>query len=67
MSLGQKSPDAYDDVWMTRDFKLNGDPDYKYMLFYVDDLFRIGLNPKEDMDVLNMIYELNQGFGSPDQ
>ena len=37
------------------------------MLCYVDDLFHIGFNTKEDMDTLNLIYWLKEGFGSPDQ
>ena len=44
------------DVWMKRDFNPNGDPDYNYMLCYVDDLLHIGYNPKEDMDSLNNIF-----------
>ena len=51
---------------MKRDFKTNGDPYYKYMLFYVDDLLHIDFKPKEDMDALHMIYRLNEGFGPPD-
>ena len=41
---------------MKRDFNPNGDPYYKYMLCYFDDLLHIGFNTKEYMDVLNMIY-----------
>ena len=52
---------------MKRDFKPNGDPYYKYMLCYVDDLLHIGFKPKEDMDALNMIYWLKEGFGPPDR
>ena len=52
---------------MKRDFNPNGDPYYKYMLCYVDDLLHIGFKPKEDMDALNMIYWLKEGFGPPDQ
>ena len=52
---------------MKRDYKPNGYPYYKYMLWYVDDLFRIGSNPKEDMDALNLIWRLKEGFGPPDQ
>ena len=37
------------------------------MLCYVDELLHISFNPKEDMDALNMIYWLNEGFGSPGQ
>ena len=33
------------------------------MIYYVDDLPHIGLKPKEDMDELNMIYRLKEGFG----
>ena len=39
----------------------------KYILCYVDDLLHIGFKPKEDMDVLNMIYQLNEWFGLSDQ
>ena len=52
---------------MKRDFNPNVYPYYKYMLFYVDDLLHIGFKPKEDMDVLNTIYQLKEGFGKPDQ
>ena len=52
---------------MKRDLKPNGDPYYKYMLCYVDDLLHIGFKPKEDMDALNMIYRLKEGFGPPDR
>ena len=37
------------------------------MICYVDDLSQIGFKPKEDMDALNMIYRLKEGFGPPDQ
>ena len=37
MSLGYKSSEADDDVWIKRDFNPNGYPYYKYMLCYVDD------------------------------
>ena len=55
-SPGNKSSNADFDVWMKRYFKPNGDPYYKYMLCYVDDLLHIGFNLKEDMDALNLIY-----------
>ena len=37
------------------------------MVCYDDDLLRIGFIPKEDMDVLNMIYQLKWGFETPYQ
>ena len=52
---------------MKRDCKPNGYPYYKYMLCYVDELLHIGFKPKKDMDVFNMIYQLKEGFGPPDQ
>ena len=67
MSLGYKSSKEDSDIWMKRDFKQNGDLYYKYILCYVDDLLHIGFKPKEDMDVLNMIYRLKEIFGSPDR
>ena len=67
MLLGYKSSEADADVWMKRDFNPNGYPYYKYMLCYVDDLLHIGFKPKEDMDALNMIYRLKEGFGPPDR
>ena len=67
MSLGYKSSQADADVWMKRDFNTNGYLYYKYMICYVDDLLQIGFKPKEDMDALNIIYWLNQGFGPPEQ
>ena len=51
---------------MKRGFKPNVDSYYNYMLCYVDDLLHIGFNPKEDMDALNIIYWLTEGFGPPD-
>ena len=65
MLPGYKSSKADADVWRKRDFKPNGDPCYKYMLCYVDDLLRIGFKPKKDMDALNVIYQLKEGFGPP--
>ena len=37
------------------------------MLCYVDEFIHIGFNPKEDMDMLNVIYRLKEGFGPPYQ
>ena len=37
------------------------------MLCYVDKLLHIVFKPKEDMDALNMIYRLTEGFGPPDR
>ena len=51
---------------MKQEFKTNGVPYYKYILYYVDDLLQIGFNPKEDMDEFNTIYRLKEGFGPPD-
>ena len=62
MTLGYKSSQSDADVCMKQDFKPNGDPYYKYMICYVDELLHIGFKPKEDMDVLNMIYRLKEGF-----
>ena len=67
MQLGYKLSEADDDVWMNQDFKPNGDPYYKYMLCYVDDLLHIVFNPNEDMDEFNMIYQLKEGFGPLDR
>ena len=33
---------------------------------YVDYLLHIGFKPKEDIDALNMIYQLKEGFVPPD-
>ena len=52
---------------MKRDSNLNEDPYYKYMLCYVDEFLHICFKSKEDMDALNLIYRLKEGFGSPDQ
>ena len=52
---------------MNRDFNTNGYPYYKYMIWYVDDFLCIGFKPKEDMDALNIIYGLKDGFGPPDR
>ena len=37
------------------------------MLCFVDDFIHIGFNPMEDMDALNMIYQLMERFGPPDR
>ena len=37
------------------------------MLCYVDEFLHISFNPKEDMYALNLIYQLNEVFGPPDQ
>ena len=52
---------------MKRDFKPNGDPYYKFMLCYVDDLLHIGFNTKEGMDALNMMYRLKGVIEPPDR
>ena len=67
MLLRYKSSEADADVCMNQEFKPNGDPYYKYMLCYVDDLIHKGFKQKEHMDALNMIYKLMEGFGPPDQ
>ena len=66
-SLVYKSYKADADFWMKRHFNPNGEPYYKYMLWYVDDLIHIGFNPKEDKYALNMIYRLKKGFGRNEQ
>ena len=66
MLIGYKSTEVDADVWAERDFNPNGDPYYKYMICYFDDLLQIGFNPKEEMYELNMIYQLKEGFGPPD-
>ena len=53
-SLGYKSYEAGADVWTKQDFKPNGDPYYKYILCYLDDLIHIFFKPKEDLDDLNL-------------
>ena len=65
--LGYKSSQADDDVWMKQYFKPNGYPYYKYMLYYIGDLIHICFNPEEDMDDLNPIFRLKEGFGPPDR
>ena len=67
MSLGYKSSKANADVCMKHDLNPNRYPYYNYILCYVDDLIHIGFKPKEDMDVLNIIYWLKEGFGPPDR
>ena len=52
---------------MNWDFNTNGDPYYKYILCYVDDLIQMGFNPKEDMDAFNLMYWLKEGFGPTDR
>ena len=51
---------------MKRDFKPNGYPYYKYMLYYVDYLLCVSFKPREDMDALNTIFRLKWVFGPPD-
>ena len=66
MLLGYKSSEEDADVWMKRDLNPNGDPYYKYMLCYVDELIHICFKPKEDMGALNIIYLLKEVFVPPD-
>ena len=66
MQIGYKSFEVDSNVWMKRYFNPNGEPYYKYMLCYVDDLLHKGFKPKEDMDVLNIIYLLKKVFGPTD-
>ena len=42
--------------------KPNGDPYYKYMLCYVENLLSSDFQLKEDMDAINFIYPLKEGF-----
>ena len=63
MLPGYKSSEADADVWMKRDFNPNGEPYYKYMICYVDELLHIGFKPKEGMYALNIIYRLKEGIG----
>ena len=58
MSLGYKSSEEDADVWMKREFKPNGHPYYKYIIFYVENFLHIYFKPKEEIDALNMIYRL---------
>ena len=51
---------------MNKYFKPNIEPHYKYMLCYVYDLLHIDFEPKQDIDVLNLIYRLKEVFGPPD-
>ena len=67
MSLGYKSYESDADIWMKRDFNPNEDLYYEYIMCYVDDFLHISFNPKEDMDDLNIIYQLKEDFGPPDQ
>ena len=36
-------------------------------LFIIDEFLHIGFKPKEEMDTLNIIYWLKEGFGPPDR
>ena len=66
-SLGYRSSEADANVCMGRYLNPNSDPYHKYMLCYVGNLIHIGFQPKEDMDVLNFIYPLKEGFSRPDR
>ena len=36
------------------------------MLCFVDDLLHIGFQPNEDIDTLHFIYQVKEGFFTPD-
>jgi len=56
--LGYRPTQADPDVWIKRASKQDGEPYYKYMLIYVDDVLYIAENPEEDMAKLGQAYRL---------
>ena len=47
--------------------KRDGEPYYKHMLIYVDDVLHIAENPEEDMAKLGQAYRLKDSVGPPDR
>jgi len=66
-ALGYRPKQADPDVWMKQAHRRDGEPYYKYMLIYVDDVLYIAENPEEDMAKLGRAYRLKDSVGPPDR
>jgi len=66
-TLGYRPTQADPDVWIKNATKQNGEPYYKLMLIYVDDVLQIAEHPEEDMAKLGREYRLEDGVGTPDR
>jgi hypothetical protein len=49
------------DVWLRPSVKPGGEEYYEYILFYVDDILAISINPQALMDTLSKHYTLKDG------
>ena len=65
--MGYRSTDSDPDFWIKRERTDNGTAYYKYMLVYVDDVLHLAKDAQEDMQKLNQVYLLKDGFGPPDR
>jgi len=66
-TLGYRPTQADPDVWIKRATKKDGEPYYKLMLIYVDDVLHIAEHPEEDMAKLGREYRLKDNVGPPDR
>ena len=64
-SMGYVPTQADPDVWLKLDHKENGEPYYKYILVYVDDVLHLHAKGKSDMDKINAAYRLKDGSIAP--
>jgi len=64
---GYRPTQADPDVWMKLAHKRDGEPYYKHMLIYVDDVLHIAENPEEDMAKLGRAYRLKDSVGPSDR
>jgi len=66
-ALGYRPTQADPDVWIKQAYKRSGEPYYKYLLIYVDDVLHIAENTEEDMAKLGRAYRLKDRVGPPDR
>ena len=64
-SMGYKPAESDPDVWLKRDQKENGEPYYKYILVYVDDVLHLHAKGRSDMERINEAYRLKDGSITP--
>jgi len=64
-TLGYRPTQAGPDVWIKRATKKDGEPYYKLMLIYVEDVLHIAEHHEEDMAKLGREYRLKDNVGPP--
>lgn len=64
--MGYKATLADPDVWLSRGYRKNGTPYYRYIFVYVDDILVLAENPQEIMAVIAKSYRLkNDNISEP--